>query len=72
MRKRMISEQIFSKKLISEIEPALTAYQFYQRAGKIIDRVKVASGRKGKYSLKNSSTTDITLNTHGIRSTQKI
>ncbi|OGV94723.1 hypothetical protein A3A66_01800 [Microgenomates group bacterium RIFCSPLOWO2_01_FULL_46_13] len=72
MSKKMVSELRFSKEIVAENESALAAYQLYRRANKIIEKVKAASGKSGSFQLKNNSTVNITLDAHGIGSTQKV
>lgn len=62
----------FTQSIIKNNKKALKAFDLYQKAAGIIDRVYLATGRKRNFETYTGSAIHVQINRHGISSTQKI
>ena len=62
----------FTKSIVKNNKKALKAFDLYQKAADIIDRVYLATGKKRNFQSYTGSAVHVQINRHGISSTQKI
>lgn len=72
MAKKNTTQKLFSKRVLKDNKQALKSYEIYKKSEDIIDRVKIASGKKSAFVFTNNSSLNVKLDIHGISSTQKI
>lgn len=70
MKKTIIKS--FTQSIIKNNKKALKAFNLYQKAADIIDRVYLATGKKRNFQTYTGSAIHVQINRHGISSTQKI